>query len=140
MKENISNHNRNSQLTACSLQFQKGVSLFLVVVISAVLLGIALGLSSILIVQIRTVGEMRESVTAFYAADTGIERELYERNSPPHSYSDYLDLNNNGIQDGEDASYYVVIIAPGPSCDASHLCIQSRGTFREVQRAIEVKY
>ena len=56
---------------------QKGVSLYYAVVITSILLAIALGLGTILISQIRGLKEMGDSVIAFFAADTGMEKILY---------------------------------------------------------------
>lgn len=55
---------------------QKGVSLFLTIMILSVILSVVLGLTTILISQIRTVREMGNSTIAFYAANTGIEKVL----------------------------------------------------------------
>jgi len=110
---------------------QDGVSLYLAVIILAVLLAISLGLSSILISQIKIIRGMEESVIAFYAADTGIEIELYQQNLPPFSYSGSLG----------DATYFVVGVVRGvDGCDAPRFCIKSKGVFGKTQRAIEVKY
>lgn len=57
---------------------EKGVSVFFAVMILSVLLAIGLGVSTILVSQIRMVKEMGDSVNSLYAADTGIERVLYE--------------------------------------------------------------
>lgn len=56
----------------------KGVSVFLAIMILSILLAIALGLNTILVSQIRMLKEMGDSVMAFCAADTGVERILYE--------------------------------------------------------------
>lgn len=57
---------------------QKGVSLYLSVVIMVILLAIVLGISTILLGQLKMIRGMENSVIAFYAADTGVERVLYE--------------------------------------------------------------
>ena len=130
---------------------KKGVSLFISVIILAVLLGICLGLTSILIAQLKTVRGMEESVTAFYAADTGIEMELYEANyltqAAGFSYSGFLDLDNDGIGsptdcpdpllDSDDACYKVILFTPG---DSFIYGVQAIGVFKETRRAIEVKF
>ena len=54
----------------------KGSSLYFAVAIIAIVLGIVLGTTSILVLQIRTVRNMGNSVVAIYAADTGVERIL----------------------------------------------------------------
>lgn len=56
----------------------RGVSVFLAVIILSILLAIALGLSTILVSQIRMIKGMGDSILSFYAADTGVERVLYE--------------------------------------------------------------
>jgi hypothetical protein len=56
---------------------ERGVSLYLSILILSILLAIALGLTAILVQQTRTIKEMGDSVTAFFAADTGVEIVLY---------------------------------------------------------------
>ena len=123
--------NKKTKNPALPTGRQKGVSLYLSILILAILLAISLGLSTILISQIKIIRSIEESVIAFYAADTGIERELYEKNSPPFEYSDYLD----------EAAYTVVGINTGfEGCEAPRFCIKSKGIFKQTQRAIEIEY
>jgi len=127
---------------------EQGVSLYLAIVILAVLLGVSFGLSSILVGQIKITRGMGDSVVAFYAADTGIETELYNNSPTGTSYSGYLDLDGDGgglpgdcpdtLQDSDDACYKVSVLAPGPDCDALNLCIKSVGVYKNTERAIEV--
>lgn len=56
---------------------QRGISLFLALIIMSIFLAIGLALNAILIGQIKTLSGMEESAVALYAADTGIERILY---------------------------------------------------------------
>jgi len=55
---------------------QKGVSIFIVIVVMTILLGIALGLNAISVRQLRNLRDIGNSVIALYAADAGIERIL----------------------------------------------------------------
>jgi len=57
---------------------QRGVSLYFSIIILSILLAIVLGLGTILVGQTRMIKGMGDSVGAFYGADTGIERVLYE--------------------------------------------------------------
>lgn len=58
---------------------QKGaVSLYLALMTMIILLAIGLGITTIIISQMRMIRGMGDSVVAFHAADTGIERILYE--------------------------------------------------------------
>lgn len=130
-------------------QKEKGVSLYLTVVIMSVLLAISLGLSSILIVQIKVIKGMEDSVVAFFAADTGIENELKINSNPGTSYSGFLDLDNNGqtgtncpedlVSYRGDCCYEVQILDQGEDgCQALNRCIRSIGVFKETRRALEV--
>jgi len=56
--------------------FQRGVSIFIVIVVMSVLLGIALGLNAIFVRQLKNLRGIGDSVIALYAADAGIERIL----------------------------------------------------------------
>ena len=128
----------------------KGISLYLTLIFLSVLLAISLGLSVILVSQIKIIREMAESVVAFYAADAGVEYELYTESGPGASYSGFLDLDGNG-QTGtncdqdlttypDDCCYQVKVLSPGDEgCQASSSCIRAIGFFRKTRRAIEVK-
>ena len=94
------------------------------ILIIAVLLSIALSIASIFVPKIKLSGEVRRSVNAIYAADSGIEHCLYVNRvgqvPPPVFY--------NG------ASY---VITPS---DCSSTPFTSIGTFRDVVRALEVNF
>ena len=55
---------------------ETGSALYLTIVIMALLLAIALGLSAIIVGQLRLIRGMGYSVVAFYTADAGIEKTL----------------------------------------------------------------
>ena len=113
---------------------QKGVSLYLALMIMGVLLAIALGMSTIFIGQTKMLKEMGNSVIAFYAADAGIEKSLTQRNDPTplDGYSETLD---NG------ADYNLNVLGSTDSdCDAANYCIKSIGSYKGTKRAIEVMY
>jgi len=108
----------------------------------AVLTGVVLTLVSVAVSQLRVVVSIGKSIDAFYAADTGIERVLSYRNTGfEPSYSGYLDLNDNGVPDANQDSFYeVTVIASGGSCLANYFCIKSIGRFQNIKRAITVEY
>lgn len=116
-----------------SFETEKGVSLYFAILIMAILLAAALGLSTISFLQVRMVKGMGHSVIAFYAADTGIERELYEENgtgTPP-----YIGNLGGGI------TYKVTILDHGEGecpLDARY-CVESVGSFQGVRRAIRIR-
>ncbi len=78
---------------------------------------------------------MGSSVLAFYAANTGIERTLYEisKEEDPAGIGSHFDETL-----GNRASYSVDIIAPGGTCSAPNYCIKSIGIFQNTKRAIRV--
>lgn len=82
---------------------QKGVSLYIAIMIIAILLAIVLGAGAILLGQLKVIKGMENSIMAFYAADSGIEEVLMDRQNPS-SLSGSLD---NG------ASYDVEVTLPG---------------------------
>jgi len=60
-------------------QFQKGaISIVLAVLLLSILLVIGLGVSALMLQQIKLSGQSSQSVVAFYAADAGAERCLWE--------------------------------------------------------------
>lgn len=110
---------------------QKGVALYLALLIMAILLSIGIALSVILMGQMKMIRGMGDSVTAFYAADTGIEEALLSRDKPVDIPKTFLD---------KDTSYEVTVFYPNSDCDADNYCIRSVGIYRGVRRAIEVEY
>jgi len=108
--------------------------LYLAITIMIILLAIVLGLTTILIGQMAMVREMGYSVIAFYAADAGIEKVLVDRASP--------DLSDDYYSGALDEATYQVFVTAGGSgdCTASNYCIKSIGTYKEVNRSIEIMY
>ncbi len=56
---------------------QKGVSLIITFFITTIIIAIVLSISTILFNEIKIIGDIGNSVSSFYAADTGIEKTLY---------------------------------------------------------------
>lgn len=98
--------------------------------IIAILLSIVLGAGAILLGQLKVIKGMEDSITAFYAADSGIEMVLMERNNPL-PFDGYSETLDNG------ASYEITaVVAPAPD----NFYIRSVGSYGETKRAIEVVY
>lgn len=93
----------------------------------------ALGLSVILVSQLKIIRGMSHSVIAFYAADSGVEQALIELcSSPPCEYEKSFG----------DASYYVKVLSPGgEECpflsEEITYCINSVGIYKGTRRAIQ---
>lgn len=122
---------------------EKGISLFLTVVILGTILGIMLGISSLVLRQVMTVTGLGESVIALHAADSGIELLVYAireeayipsclgGGDPPCKIED---LALDEFED-EDLSYQLYLQSTEP-----HLTVRSIGRYRQTQRAIEVSF
>jgi Tfp pilus assembly protein PilX len=113
---------------------QKGVSLYLTLVIMTLMLAIALGISAILVGQMKIIKGMGDSVIAFYAADTGIERILYDIRKTPYNPTGGTEPYTNIALDNG-ATYTVKIISANGT-----VTISSKGTYKDVNRAIEISY
>ncbi|MBZ1348464.1 MAG: hypothetical protein KYQ20_01740 [Candidatus Nealsonbacteria bacterium] len=113
---------------------EKGLALYLTFVVLVVVLASVLGVSVIFLRQIAAIERLEDSVIAFLAADTGIERELDSTHAPPEDYTGTLDLGG-----GLFSRYNVRVASTSPECPAPNFCIRSVGTFKEVRRAIEVR-
>ena len=146
--------------TIVSHHAQRGVSLFLAIIVLSIILAIVFGLSAILVGQIKILRGIGKSVVAIYAADTGIEQaldDIFESNFQERYPSD-PDIENIGMDN--DAMYHVDVVcceasaancsfvinddcpmgsgAVDSTCNATVFCIRSFGEFQGVRRAIEV--
>ena len=132
-----------------NLNNQKGVSIYIAIVLTSIILAVGLGMSLILIGQLKMTREIGDSTKAFFAADAGIEMVLNE------SISDIM-ANNNGDYnfvtfDGTADYGYKMEVNSSPTClvcgtipvDATctgqYLCYKSKGTYKGITRAIEIK-
>jgi hypothetical protein len=106
----------------------KGVSLYLALVIMFILIAISLGVSLIIVSQMKMIKGMGDSVVAFYAADTGIEHAMYDRRKDGGTGAVNGTLNISG----ETAFYNVISYLP------SENRWDSKCSFRGVSRAIEI--
>lgn len=113
----------------------RGISLYIAILIMAILLAIVLGVSTILVTQIRIIRGMENSVVAFYAAESGIEKVLKDRTDPSGWDGDTETLSNS-------ADYEITVISGGVGdCPVSKLyCIKSVGNYEKTNRAIQVSY
>lgn len=116
------------------MENEKGLSLYLALVVMSILLAIVLGISTILVSQLKILRDVENSVVAFYAAETGIEKALELRSDP-------TPLNNTGDMLSNGATYFIKVLISGEdACGASNYCIQSVGTYGNVKRALQVSY
>ena len=130
---------------------QRGVSLYLTLIILSLLLAIALAGSSLLIGQLGRLKSSGDSVFAFYAADAGIERALFLDNKNcalSSSVAERITCVETGIngltsQDktlANNATFTLEIASGGSgSCPAGkNYCVKSKGVFKDATRALRI--
>ncbi len=135
-----------------------------VVLITSLVLAIGLGISTIIIQGIKMTSQMGHSVTAFYAADSGIEAALYDlyKSDPQPLYPKHSNQPKTGYYSdeadfGEYTHYQTQVYCCYPDyelcsvvcpenfesdagCETRNYCLKSLGEYRNVKRAIEIKY
>lgn len=110
-----------------SKEFQKGaVSILLAVLILSMVSAIGIGISVLIIQQIRMSGQSGQSVVAFYAADAGAEKCLYQVRVNGAANCPYNDTLSNGAE-------YTT------SYNGSDTII-SRGHFMDANRKVELTW
>lgn len=111
---------------------QKGIVLYIVLLIISIFLSIVLTLTNVSMSQIKIAWQAGDSVRAFTAADTGIEKALYNiRKLDP---ADFNNIPKISLSNG--SSYTVTIVVDSPTAAT----IQSKGEFKKSRRTIEAKY
>ena len=116
-----------------SQNYNRGVSLLLTILIMALVLGISLGVSTILVQETKMIREMGESVVALSAADTAIEKVAMNLENPSEFQECFPPPYN-------DICYEVKVLTPGPDCQAGSYCLRGTGSYKEIKRAVELKY
>ena len=127
------------------MEKEKGSAIYFTFIVLSIMLATALGISVLLVGQIKLMTGVENSVVAFYAADSGIENILYQKKIEagisncsgeiPPSYCS-IDLNNG-------ASAQATFTPSGANCLYSDGCIKSVGSYstgsgNDAQRAIEI--
>ena len=114
---------------------EKGLSLYLTVMILAVILVLALGTATLFSSQTRMLHNIGNSVPAVYAAETGIERSLLMK-WPTGTYVGPDNDPEATLENG--ATYQLWVLAPGDNCPGLNYCVKSIGTYRDVRRGIRI--
>jgi len=105
---------------------QKGISLYITIIILGLISGIVFGLSSLFLNQVKMSRTIGDSFKAFYAADAGIEQSLYSiRIEEGDGLITLTDLGNGQEYEVE-------------SCGDT--CRKSIGYYSDTQRSIQITY
>ena len=127
--------------------YQRGISVYLAMMMMVLSLTVILGLSTLFFKQIKIVRGIGDSVVAFYAADTGIEKLIYQDEQCRQNPADCTTTLAWACQDDcsgmatstvtstvGSAQYMIKFFTQGASTNV----LQSTGIFRESRRAIYV--
>lgn len=108
---------------------KKGASLLLTLLIVSVVLSIAFGISGLSLGEIKISRDAPKSLVAYYAADAGIECQMFaDRLSKSNCSSACIDT-------GSKICYEVTVSGISPS-----RTIKSSGIYQDLRRAIELTY
>jgi hypothetical protein len=114
---------------------EKGVSLYMTIVMMAVLFTMVLGVTIIIIRGLDILKGASDSIKAFHAADTGVERALYNI----RVNNDCSPICGTPCTIGGDSNWTYSLDYTG-GCSASSISISAKGTYYGSQRKIEVSY
>lgn len=122
----------------------KGAALLLTLLILTAILSIAFGVSTLIFGETKMFQEVPRSLRAYYVAEAGIERKLYEI----RQQSNFADIGSapdwcsgaGKVCLDPDTCYAVSVISAGPNCAADSYCIKSYGCYEGTRRAVEVSY
>ncbi len=117
---------------------KRGQALYLIVIIMSVLLAVVLGLSGIIVNGARLSSNVDYGIKAFYAADTGIEKALYNIQTKEDGTN--CENFSGSYEDGE-YNYTVTIEAPSEgTCLDAGTVVRSQGEYYGTKRKIEIFY
>lgn len=127
---------------------ERGVALYLTMVIMGLVFALAISISAILLREIQISRDVARYTPALAAADAGLERALYEIRKGgsfdecPTLSSCTIGSHENQIMTEEGGSYYVIVVDTGVSwcTDAAQVCIRSFGSFQNTNRALEAAF
>jgi hypothetical protein len=122
--------------------FQKGSALYLAVVILSIALSITLGISTILILQMRAIRDTFYSTNAYYVAETGIEQGIFLSNYDCfiNNQCDPTKVGDDGKFEGEiNDSKYSVEITDEETEEGETILYKSIGDYKGAKRIVEYR-
>jgi len=122
--------------------FQKGSALYLAVVILSIALSIILGISTILILQMRAIRDTFYSTNAYYVAETGIEQGIFLSNYDCfiNNQCDPTKVGDDGKFEGEiNDSKYSVEITDEETEEGETILYKSIGDYKGAKRIVEYR-
>ena len=105
---------------------QKGIALLLTVIIISIVLLTATLIANVVVTQLKLAGDINDSTTAIYAADSGVEWQLYQ-------------IRNGGLVSAPTMSNGAIVSATVTGI-SPNFTIKSLGSYRTVKRQFEVSF
>jgi hypothetical protein len=109
---------------------ESGVSLIFALLILAGILATSLGVAVLMLKEIKISTNIGNSVPAYYAAEAGIEKILYDVR-----YNGVEPYNIGETSLGIGSTFEVKIVDVGPPCR-----IKSVGSYEGIKRGVEIEY
>lgn len=119
---------------------EKGVSLLLVILIVGIILAIALGISHFITRQIQMLRETGNAVKAFYIADSGIERFLFNETLPAGNVPLLGGSYQLSCECKPGGNCPAGCPAASPSCKAPNFCLKATGNYSNFLQVISIDY
>ncbi len=129
------------------METEKGSAIYFTFIVMSIMLAMALGISVLLIGQVKSIKGIEDSVKAFYAADSGIERVVYEDKLCRQTRCGFLSWNCvDEINCDEGLLYEGDVFGTLSDVNVSYLVkfanglfpAQSTGTYSGTKRAVEI--
>jgi len=115
------------------LNNQKGTSLLLTLLVMAAILSIAIGLARLGLGEIKLLRDIPGSLIAYYAAESGVERALYEAWQPPLYAPQPQPACSVQLANG---SWYGTTV----TTQVNSTIVQTTGCYQNNKRSIEVSF
>jgi hypothetical protein len=114
---------------------QKGVSILLSLLVMTAILSIAFGVSKLVIGEIKIGRDISRSVVAYYAADSAVERAIFEKRI------NNIELNINDCSvDWGSGSFYGAKVQVSGSGNNIVVIVKASGCYNNTKRAIEASF
>ena len=121
------------------LNSERGAALYLAILVLTVLMTVAFGIGAVLFRQVELLGGIGDSVAAFYAAETGLEKILYDDKQGINIVTDCAGPTGCTGSLANSATYKVIVSPGGGGCAGFFYCADTEGTFEQATRAISIE-
>lgn len=118
---------------------QRGISLFLITVMIAILVGFSLNVAAIIVGSAKITSNVANSVKAFHCADSGVEYALYQISQSLTTCTPSPGTSFSGNVNDTNYVYSGAIINPNSDCGTG-TTVNSLGSYGGATRKIQINY